>query len=1133
MVAITVGVACYNAEAWIEECVESLFGQTFADFEIVAVDDGSTDRTGELLDGLAARDGRLRVLHQENMGLGLVKNRILRVAKGAYLTFVDADDWLAPECLEETHRRAAEENLDIVSFGWVRVEDGSGRILGKRHDHEGRDTSDVDRMRKDAFSADINPMSCASLTRIGLFLDNGLVYPACSHEDVYVTPFLYFYGERFGYIDKDFYYWRVRRGSITQTISMAHIDGFAGAFGSWKIRLIMEGRFQDFRGAAIAGSFAYLSQARCRIGEMGRNDAELLRHFREQVLSIPELKEYRKHLSPKELEYRANVIEVIRNDDESRMAVESPMDTSRFPRLRSTNEILRAESGDSPGNIWHRSLRSKRSIIYDVAFAPHKDYHVVMAFPIAEILRRWGLRVVFLDSTRIRGDEGSLKAIEELGEKHCHDLADFVAYGDGFELLVVYNDWDLLTTRPLVQDAREAGAATVGFVEGINDFADIDVGFQRDAYRSAEWVLGAGENDRRYFRDMGGKFRVAGFPRIKEALKRPIRAPLRRQAVINVNFSYGVLEDKRDAWIASAIEGCRLAGLDWIISQHPQDRGDLSAYPLDTRDFESTMQENAILISRFSSCIIEALAMGRPVVYHNPDTEKVEKFREPLGAYSISFDAPSLARALESELERPGSVEKRRTEFLKEHCNCYHNDDLYEFAARNLLEILEEHRRKRLIAKLVQPFDVAGEHVGSPGDSEDDPDSTVGSPDDSEDDSDSTRSDDRTPISASGGIVRTPKERRWRVAGRKALSVFRKMVRTAFTPVMLFSGLALVGAGIVDAARSAWFSGSGLALFGLVIMFEAIVWRRRNGRLLAAVQAERERSGQALATERSRRSLVDVHLADRGLPLRRLLLLFAIRRSGSTWLFDLLRTHPAVRLEPTVRIWTRLGMKGGRYPDAFHHAEGASLPLEIAPGFGAAIPAFPRADVPSIDDAECWALEKAHPEFVGFAANGLVARIRNLRESGVEVEVVYCVRNPIDSMWSMAELKARNPNWYRALPVEQVPRHIAKSLGVLVDLNDLIGGSVIEYEALPHGMAMKRLGRMLDPSWGDAEVEAWLSHAASVTDRSNRRQGPGAGFFGERDRTRSPDGPDQAWLACEADVETANAAHRRLVADRK
>ena len=710
MVAITVGVACYNAEAWIEQCLGSLFDQTFDDFEIVAVDDGSTDRTGELLDALAARDRRLRVLHQKNMGLGLVKNRILRAAKGTYLTFVDADDWLAPECLEETHRRAAEEDRDIVSFGWVRVEDESGRVTEKRRDHEGRDVNDVDRMRKDAFSADINPMSCASLVRIDLFLDNGLVYPDCSHEDVYVTPFLYFYGERYAYVDRDLYYWRVRRGSITRTISMAHVDGFAGAFGSWKARLVMEGRFQDFRGAAISGSFAYLSLARRRIGEMGHDDAKLLRHFQNQVLSIPELREYRQHLSPKKLKSRANVIEVIRNAEASKTAVERPVDVGCFPRLRDADKLLRSRLRTSPGHVLRQSLKSKQRIVYDVAFAPHKDYHVVTAFPIAELLRRCGLSVAFLDLARLRRkDEGSQQAMEKLGEKHCHDLADFVAAGHGFEMLVVFNDWDPKVARALVQDAREAGVATVGFVEGINDFADVDTGRQRDAYRSVEWVLGSGEDDRRYFRDLGRKFRVVGFPRITETLEGPVRAPLRRRAVINVNFSYGVLEDKRDAWVASAIEGCRLAGLDWIISRHPQDSADLSAYPVDTRDFESVMRENAILVSRFSSCIIEALAMGRPVVYHNPGTEKVEKFREPLGAYSVSFDAASLARALESELGRPGSVEKRRTEFLKEHGDCYHNQDPHEAAARALLEILDEHRRKGSSARIVPPFDVAGE----------------------------------------------------------------------------------------------------------------------------------------------------------------------------------------------------------------------------------------------------------------------------------------------------------------------------------------------------------------------------------------------------------------------------------------
>ena len=309
--------------------------------------------------------------------------------------------------------------------------------------------------------------------------------------------------------------------------------------------------------------------------------------------------------------------------------------------------------------------------------------------------------------------------------------------------------------------------------------------------------------------------------------------------------------------------------------------------------------------------------------------------------------------------------------------------------------------------------------------------------------------------------------------------------------------------------------------------------RERSGRALAeAVEAERERNSRALATERNRRSLVDVHLADRGLALRRILLLFTIHRSGSTWLFDLLRTHPAVRLEPTARVWTELGITGVRYPGAFHHAEGASVPLEIAPGFGAAIPGFRRADLPGLDDADRWALEKAHPEYAGFSAAGLAARIRNLRESGVAVEVVYGVRNPIDSMWSMAEYKARNPNWYSALPVEEIPQHILKSIETLAELRELSGGSVIEYENLPDGVAMHRLGRMLDPSWGDAEAGAWLSHAASVTERAKRRQGPNAGFLGERDRVRSPDGPNQAWVAHAADVEAAKAAHRRLVAER-
>ena len=331
-------------------------------------------------------------------------------------------------------------------------------------------------------------------------------------------------------------------------------------------------------------------------------------------------------------------------------------------------------------------------VIYDVCFAPHKEYHVVTARPVAEILRRRGIEVSFLDFTSFGSEEETLA---RPGERHWHDVADFLAAGHGFNVLVVFNDWDPLVARPLVMEARDAGAATVGFAEGINDFHDADTGRRRDAYRTVEWVLGAGENDRQYFRDVGSKFQVVGFPRIAPLLERPAQPPERTRAVINVNFTYDVLENERGRWLDSAIEGCRLAGMEWIVSQHPQDGADLSSYPVDRRSFEESMRENAILISRFSSCIIEALAMGRPVVYYNPHDEKVEKFREPLGAYGLASDPRGLARAVRSELERADDLAARRMKFLGEHCDVSRNWKPHEKAADALARILAEHRKKQ------------------------------------------------------------------------------------------------------------------------------------------------------------------------------------------------------------------------------------------------------------------------------------------------------------------------------------------------------------------------------------------------------------------------------------------------------
>ena len=100
MPEISVIVPVYRAEAYLHDCVDSILAQTFSDFELILVDDGSPDNCGAICDDYAARDSRVRVIHQENQGQAAARNRALAVAKGDWVCFVDSDDDVHPQMLE-------------------------------------------------------------------------------------------------------------------------------------------------------------------------------------------------------------------------------------------------------------------------------------------------------------------------------------------------------------------------------------------------------------------------------------------------------------------------------------------------------------------------------------------------------------------------------------------------------------------------------------------------------------------------------------------------------------------------------------------------------------------------------------------------------------------------------------------------------------------------------------------------------------------------------------------------------------------------------------------------------------------------------------------------------------------------
>jgi hypothetical protein len=183
-----------------------------------------------------------------------------------------------------------------------------------------------------------------------------------------------------------------------------------------------------------------------------------------------------------------------------------------------------------------------------------------------------------------------------------------------------------------------------------------------------------GSFDRKYFAGSKQRLWVTGVQRL-DGLgawidRRAARGPGKRIVVVNVNFSYGVMTDRRPAWLADIAQACREAGYRMIVSQHPQDDADLSGYEVSKQGLYDLIVEADCLVSRFSGAILESMVVGCPVIYYNGLHEKVDKFHDSLGGYTVADSKESLAAALKSGtfLRFDGR------EFLRQHCDLDDSD---------------------------------------------------------------------------------------------------------------------------------------------------------------------------------------------------------------------------------------------------------------------------------------------------------------------------------------------------------------------------------------------------------------------------------------------------------------------------
>ena len=115
---VSVVMPVYNARKYIEKAIESVLHQTYAQFELILVDDGATDGSGEVCDRYAKQDSRVVVIHQKNGGISKARNRALHIASGKYIAFCDHDDEMLPRNLENAVTAMETQQADMVKFAY-------------------------------------------------------------------------------------------------------------------------------------------------------------------------------------------------------------------------------------------------------------------------------------------------------------------------------------------------------------------------------------------------------------------------------------------------------------------------------------------------------------------------------------------------------------------------------------------------------------------------------------------------------------------------------------------------------------------------------------------------------------------------------------------------------------------------------------------------------------------------------------------------------------------------------------------------------------------------------------------------------------------------------------------------------
>lgn len=242
---ISIILPVYNTSPYLEQCLNSIHNQSFKDYELICIDDGSCDNSYEILKKYENIITNCTVISQDNQGVATARNVGLNNAKGDYIAFIDSDDYIDYNYLENLYNESCRCDADVVICNFYRYYDNSNINLPVIYKKSSGIYSNYDILKSLIPDNLIHSYLWNKLWKKNLFDD--LKFPDIKYEDISIMCYLFYKAKKISIISDSLYYYRIRQTSIVRNYSISTQNDYVKAYGIIRLFLKEKNLYKDYK----------------------------------------------------------------------------------------------------------------------------------------------------------------------------------------------------------------------------------------------------------------------------------------------------------------------------------------------------------------------------------------------------------------------------------------------------------------------------------------------------------------------------------------------------------------------------------------------------------------------------------------------------------------------------------------------------------------------------------------------------------------------------------------------------------------------------------------------------------------------------------------------------------------------